>query len=147
MVSNFYSDLSTECRAAYDTIQLKPPFSHEDPLLLSLLLYHNHCTHSALSFLNFRFRHEYRLERKLLNEQSADSERVLTDNEEASNIVATSSSCQRSSRHRISRVVVLHKDRLETFFNPVQTFSLPEQPVSGESFDNDSFWSGSLTWY
>jgi hypothetical protein len=88
-----------------------------------------------------------------------DPESFPIDNEqELSNIVATTSSCQHkqpSNRHLISRVVVLHKDRLETFLNPIaadEAFSLPKEEesvsgVGGESFDNDSFWSGSLTWY
>ena len=137
--------MSTRC---YSSLRHDPTEGlFPQPKIYSFLLSHDHDIHSAFSFLIVRFRHEYRLERKLLNELSVDPESFPIDNEDLSNIVATTSSCQPSSRHRISRVVVLHKDRLETFFNPDQAFSLPKEPVSGESFDNDSFWSGSLTWY
>lgn len=94
-----------------------------------------------------RFRQEYRLERKVLGELSIDADNHNLDSEELSNLIATTSHCQSSSRHRISRVVVMHNDRLETFFNPDEALSLPKEDVSGDFFDNDSFWSGSLTWY
>eukprot|EP00539_Tryblionella_compressa_P015223 CAMPEP_0178833428 /NCGR_PEP_ID=MMETSP0746-20121128/10546_1 /TAXON_ID=913974 /ORGANISM="Nitzschia punctata, Strain CCMP561" /LENGTH=235 /DNA_ID=CAMNT_0020495851 /DNA_START=1113 /DNA_END=1817 /DNA_ORIENTATION=- len=101
------------------------------------------------------FRQEYRLERKVLNELSIDPETFPVDEEELSNLVAASSatspSSSGSSRHRISRVVVLHNDKLETFFNPVedeQEQAAEEQSVmfnggatgAGDFFDNDSFW-------
>merc|ERR1712176_144009 len=44
----------------------------------------------------------------------------------------------RKSRHGISRVVIVHDNKLETFFDNKST---------EDDFDNDSFWSGSLTWY
>lgn len=117
------------------------------------------------------FRQEYRLERKVLNELSM-SESFPVDDEELSNLMvattSSTSSSSNSSRHHISRVVVLHNDKLETFFNPSDSHLLPEkdqiQPLttyslqansssskgdssSSDFFDNDSFWSGSLTWY
>ena len=53
-------------------------------------------------------------------------------------------------RRRISRVVVEHNDNLETFydFNDLSN-PLHEGDASGNDvfFDNDSFWSGSITWY
>lgn len=53
-------------------------------------------------------------------------------------------------RRRISRVVVEHNDNLETFydFNDMSN-PLHEGDTSGNDvfFDNDSFWSGSITWY
>ena len=100
---------------------------------------------SVFSLSSLRFRHEYRLERKLLNELSVDPDLFEVDDVDLSSFIETTSSCQHASRHRISRVVVLHNDRLETFFNPDD--HLPKEPVSGDFFDNDSFWSGSLTWY
>jgi len=136
------------------------------------------------------FRQEYRLERKVLSDLSIDPETFPVDDEELSNLVAATSSTNSSSssnnndRHRISRVVVLHNDKLATFFNPADQLYLPEsnnnnkeekqqqQPAysqyqaaescdnlgsnfddsdpsssSEDFFDNDSFWSGSLTWY
>jgi hypothetical protein len=42
----------------------------------------------------------------------------------------------------------MHNDKFETFFNPKEIISPKEEPVSpGDFFDNDHFWSGSLTWY
>lgn len=95
------------------------------------------------------------MERKLLSELSIDPETFPVDNEELSALV--SSTCQatanNNARHRISRVVVLHNDKLETFFNPDdgkdnEDVSLsPKAPATDDFFDNDSFWSGSITWY
>jgi hypothetical protein len=122
-----------------------------------------------LKLYHHQFRQEYRLERKVLNELSIDPETFPVDEEELSNLVAaatttpstsrSNSFSQGSSRHRISRVVVLHNDKLETFFNPQQEETSilaeesPSSPAPGNSgassdfFDHDSFWSGSLTWY
>jgi DNA-binding transcriptional MocR family regulator len=71
-----------------------------------------------------------------------------------------------SSRHHISRVVVLHNDKLETYFNQepddilASLISVPNMELascvvgsplpsfpSDDFFDSDSFWTGSLTWY
>jgi hypothetical protein len=104
-----------------------------------------------LSCLCYRFRQEYRLERKLANELSIDPERFSEENEELqlSNIIATTS--QPCSRHHISRVVVLHNDKLETFHSDNNDLFQQEKEPLGATmacdFDNDSFWSGSLTWY
>jgi hypothetical protein len=145
-----------------------------------------------------QFRQEYRLERKVLNELSIDRDTFPVDDEELSSLVAASNTSPSSSsnsssnkhnittlggssRHRISRVVVLHNDKLETFFNNLVSDSPQEDTVDSPSllmttdsindscgssscstsltspssstdggdffFDNDSFWSGSLTWY
>lgn len=124
-----------------------------------------------------RFRQEYRLERKLINELAIDPESFPTGQEELSKLISGSASSSPSSsslaiRHRISRVVVLHNDKLETFVNPGDGSScpaddidsLPSLPTPSQLFsdyqseeadeaeptaffDNDSFWSGSLTWY
>jgi hypothetical protein len=100
----------------------------------------------SLLSLTYRFRQEYRSERKLLNELSVDPERVSIGNKDLSEIVATSA--QPSVRHRISRVVILHNDKLETFFNPDHTpVEKKVVPSADDFFDNDSFWSGSITWY
>lgn len=82
------------------------------------------------------------MERKLLSELSIDPDTFpVDDNEELSALVATSCSQPPTGRHSISRVVVLHNDKLETFFTP------PQASGSDDFFDNDSFWSGSITWY
>jgi len=99
-----------------------------------------------------RFRQEYRLERKVLNDLSIDPTFPAVQNGELSTLIGTcTTSSQSSFRHRISRVVVLHNERLETFLNPNEVPTPLPQPKEPESvddfFDNDSFWSGSLTWY
>lgn len=131
-----------------------------------------------------KFRQEYRLERKVLSELSIDPETFPGDEEELASIVATATGAPApkpngaspsSNRHRISRVVILHNDKLETFFNnPAQESKeddgdflsslisptnsaecqeyqrdplSPSNNNSSDFFDNDSFWSGSLTWY
>ena len=129
-----------------------------------------------------RFRQEYRLERKLL--ARLDTEQLSTFPSQslcdspprtttASEVCPSSNSSKRNSRHRISRVLVLHNDVLETFYDEdVTTNKNPniDQPVleqyqqqlplnknnkslspdcssSDDFFDNDSFWSGSITWF
>jgi hypothetical protein len=102
-------------------------------------------TLSPLLSLTCRFRQEYRSERKLLNELSLDPERVPIGNQDISELAT---SAQPSVRHRISRVVILHNDKLETFFNPDHTpVEKKVVPSADDFFDNDSFWSGSITWY
>jgi len=94
------------------------------------------------------FRQEYRLERKVLNELSLDADSFPVENEGLSNFLARTSNCQPSSRHCISRVVVLHNDKLETFCSPNDFLEETKEPKGVDDFfDNDSFWSGSLTWY
>lgn len=88
-----------------------------------------------LLFALYRFRQEYRLERKLLSELSVDPTSISLDDKDLSALVLPSSPQQ---PFRISRVVVLHNDKLETFM---------DEANADDSFDNDSFWSGSITWY
>ena len=70
---------------------------------------------------------------------SFESEGCAVANEE--DISSEMSSPHSSNVYRISRVVVLHNDKLETFVDHQK-----EANVDG-FFDNDSFWSGSITWY
>lgn len=108
------------------------------------------------------FRQEYRLERKLLSELSVDPDTFPVDDEDLSNLVAATTCGSNSGRHRISRVCVVYNDKLETFCNPVDfdTSGVKQQStkpldshfsssndIPSDFFDNDSFWSGSLTWY
>eukprot|EP00979_Chaetoceros_neogracilis_P011322 scaffold2753_cov238-Chaetoceros_neogracile.AAC.11 len=125
-----------------------------------------------------RFRQEYRIERRRAAEIAA------SENESKFNINKSASlpACGWSSRksddscvttlssvagsHRISRVVIKHKNTQETFFD--QELSIPSDDTSlvtsinadiisntapdtkmgnGDFFDNDSFWSGQITWY
>ena len=88
----------------------------------------------------YRFRQEYRLEKKLLSELSIDPETCSVDEKDLSAMVATEPS---GHAYRISRVVVRHDNKLETFVDQTKE---EESDVDG-FFDNDSFWSGSITWY
>jgi hypothetical protein len=99
---------------------------------------------SFLSSLQLRFRQEYRLERKVLAELDLDP--ATQDDGELSALLADGPAS--TGRHLISRVVVLHNDKLETFHNES---SSPCKPLTSDDddafFDSDSFWSGSITWY
>ena len=111
--------------------------------LFSLSPLNSHWFSSLFSLL-YRFRQEYRLERKLLAELDVDPEAHPVDEEELSALFASSSQGS-TDRHRISRVVVLHNDKLETFLNPEQVTS--KETHDNDFFDNESFWSGSITWF
>lgn len=104
-----------------------------------------------------RFRQEYRLERReaiedeLAPEETSTEHVTLTDNM-TSNIDETTS----TGGHRISRVVVMHEDTLETFID--KELGVVQPPLSFDRsgdvttaseafFDNDRFWSGQITWY
>jgi hypothetical protein len=50
---------------------------------------------------------------------------------------------QPQAKHQISRVVVVHNDKLETY----EDATSPVQESSNDFFDSDSFWIGSITWY
>jgi len=115
------------------------------------------------------FRQDYRLEKKLLSELSIDPETTIVGDDDLSNLIAATSSTKNAGRHKISRVCVVFNDKLETFCNPCDfrpknqvsthpsTASFGSQNVDCNNnnksdvpldfFDNDSFWSGSLTWY
>jgi hypothetical protein len=94
-----------------------------------------------------RFRQEYRLERKLLAELDVDPATHPIDDEDLTALLDN----QACNRHRISRVVVMHNDKLETFVNPDTSLSIKSTTAKCDAgddfFDNDSFWSGSITWY
>jgi len=51
-------------------------------------------------------------------------------------------------RRRISRVIIEHDNKQETFFQfPETPRAATSSPDAPSFFDNDSFWTGSLTWY
>mmetsp|Transcript_2668 Transcript_2668/g.6997 ORF Transcript_2668/g.6997 Transcript_2668/m.6997 type:complete len:96 (+) Transcript_2668:872-1159(+) len=95
------------------------------------------------------------MERQLLAQLEKDPASTLSTEEESNALPWQG----RRARHRISRVVVKHHDMLETFYDDKQNqpkatptpspFSFPsaEAGKEGNFFDNDSFWSGSITWY
>ena len=129
-------------------------------------------SYESLSFSNpLRFRHEYRLERKMMNCQYVDDAVItvegecssttgsvrlheilgpLTCDEPPSKTSSSSSlfrpSSSSTSRREISRVVVLHNDKVASFSNPSFTenyrYNVPE-----DFFDTPEFWSGSITWW
>lgn len=123
-----------------------------------------------------RFRQEYRLERKLLSslnageEFSVDASGIVDEEDLTSLILSTANKTPSSIRHRngISRVVVLHNDRLETFCSssatksscssgsssllsspllPAASLSADDQTPQEDFFDTPEFWSGSITWW
>jgi hypothetical protein len=114
-----------------------------------------------------RFRHEYRIERKLLSSIACDLPVPLAEVDHLSTMLSSTCSPSASFRHRngISRVVVLHNDRLETFCSDSDQSS--SAGISNKSslsrtldfdstndddcnvnfFDTPEFWSGSITWW
>jgi hypothetical protein len=131
------------------------------------------------------FRQEYRLERRRATEDDASTDNASY--KDASCSTKQSSVWSRMNfqdncavppsslplgKHRISRVVVMHKNVLETFVDEELTASLTAvnhasntginnamttgpsativtdpKTASNDFFDNDSFWSGQITWY
>ena len=92
------------------------------------------------------FRQEYRQERKSVY----DDENIVQNVKLPSPSHEEHLSSENSGRHRISCVVVEHNDSLETFYDfDAIACSLHNEGVSANDvfFDNDSFWSGSITWY
>jgi len=99
-----------------------------------------------------RFRQEYRHERSVVH----DDEITLSKPAPAKTVpLFTTKDDAISSGHRISRVVVMHEDTLETFVD--EDMALLRTPrslgvgdvtkASDDFFDNDRFWSGQITWY
>ena len=106
------------------------------------------------------FRQLYREEREPLAPVNAGSPKPLLGRAgsaftpvQSSNVQPDSESTDKeppsaeTSRRRISRVVVEHQDSFETFYD--LNAALPGGGASEEffDFDNDTFWSGSITWY
>jgi len=126
-----------------------------------------------------RFRQEYRLERRRAAEAAASENESKFDPNESNSVPSSGWSgsnandeCVTDSsvgRHRISRVIVKHKNTLKTFFDQELFTSFDEtslsinnnpdtisntatvepnrKTASDDFFDNDSFWSGQITWY
>uniref|UniRef100_A0A7S1ZAS3 Uncharacterized protein n=1 Tax=Trieres chinensis TaxID=1514140 RepID=A0A7S1ZAS3_TRICV len=107
------------------------------------------------------FRREYRRERELLAQLEAEAEALSREapssppQEKSSRPASPTSWSPAKRARRISRVVIQHEDTFETFFNDnsllkKESPSLPAPTImdtSDDFFDNDSFWSGSITWY
>eukprot|EP00978_Attheya_sp_CCMP212_P010033 scaffold24032_cov49-Attheya_sp.AAC.3 len=99
-----------------------------------------------------RFRQEYRAERKIQAELDADP--ATQSKDETDELWSSDAYSSFGGRHRISRVVVMHNDTLKTFFDDDMMMTpLPKEipqkgaPEGMDFFDNDCFWSGSITWY
>lgn len=120
-----------------------------------------------------RFRQEYREERRL-RAQEADSETsssVLTlgetGSEKSTRDGLSGQNIDTTKSHRISRVVILHQNKLETFTDKemgaiqpttvttdASTCTTSNRPLPGKCertskdfFDCDNFWNGQITWY
>lgn len=96
-----------------------------------------------------RFRQDYREEKRLQSLEDASSK----SSGETTTSSSTSPPSSADNTHRISRVVVTHENSRETFFDkehlPATKFlTNPNcQAASDDFFDNNSFWSGQITWY
>jgi hypothetical protein len=102
-----------------------------------------------------RFRQDYRLERKKLAEAKVSAtESGQEELKQLDSDMDESNARNQPDFFRISRVVVVHQDTLETFFDNDMTDNQignavgeSLKPASDRFFDNDSFWSGQITWY
>jgi hypothetical protein len=107
-----------------------------------------------------RFRQEYRLER---NPGSCFAGTTPTPSGEKEDLESEGGESafqgplgSNSRPHHISRVVVRHHDTLATFYDAnLLSMNDPDDSTefgvkndkNGDFFDNDCFWSGSITWY
>ena len=93
--------------------------------------------HSLRLYSIPRFRHEYRLGRAV-NIGDVSLINVEGDLADGSNSSAN------TSRRAISRVMVLHNDKIASFSNASFTDNFD---VPADFFDTPEFWSGSITWW
>lgn len=102
-------------------------------MVVALLLMIATASNATSSSPDCRFRQEYRLERKLLS--SFDEEDLTAD---LSSLLEPRAA---TTARSISRVVVLHNDKLATFSDSTS--------IDGQVdfFDTPEFWSGSITWW
>jgi hypothetical protein len=98
-----------------------------------------------------RFRQLYRQERRSIEliEEEEDDLQIVTEDFTYEEAEGEPSCTVMPGLRRISRVVVEHNDNLETFYDFKDLLNLHkgETPGNDVFFDNDSFWSGSITWY
>lgn len=99
-----------------------------------------------------RFRLLYRQERKSLEYPDEEGDVQIVNQasiyeDEGASLASTVEPTV--DRRRISRVVVEHNDSFKTFYDHDDLSSLHAGGTTGNDvfFDNDSFWSGSITWY
>jgi len=106
-----------------------------------------------------RFRREYRDERnEVHDDETTPTELIPTQTVPLFNDncgIGSKDETLSSGGHRISRVVVMHEDTLETFVDkdmavhpaPISLGTGDITAASDDFFDNDRFWSGQITWY
>lgn len=104
-----------------------------------------------------RFRQEYRHERdEVQDDETTPSEPTPAQTVPLlKNGIGHKDESVACGGHRISRVVVMHEDTLETFVD--KDMALQQAPISlgvgdvtaasDDFFDTDRFWSGQITWY
>jgi len=108
-----------------------------------------------------RFRQEYRHERRGVQDEDlaassgANEAKTVTLFNDNSRTIDNQDETASTAGHRISRVVVMHEDTLETFID--KDMALIQSSLSSGGgdvttasdafFDNDRFWSGQITWY
>lgn len=115
-----------------------------------------------------RFRQEYRMERQMKEDLEDDPATVSTSStrtQTSEDDLSSSSWQPLGRRHHISRVVIRHHETLATFYDSSShekkhrndslstvgsgdsDMDTTQQEQEESFFDNDSFWSGSITWY
>jgi len=102
-----------------------------------------------------RFRRAYREERKTQHDEDEETISDIHNQETSVDNETCNPPTSPVKDHRISRVVVMHKDKLETFIDKTVLKQAPLNKVDGGDvksasdtfFDNDNFWSGQITWY
>jgi hypothetical protein len=120
-----------------------------------------------------RFRQEYREERRLKSQEEAECGSLSSASEDKGESSSNSTDRDHSTgdgsatttntnpmeifKHRISRVVVSHKDYQVTFIDKEIDHTTTNlitklhpgkcKKASDDFFDNDRFWSGQVTWY
>lgn len=108
-----------------------------------------------------RFRQQYRQERRGTQEDDTTTSPSVASTAET--VTLFDDDCMTNKQdetvstggHRISRVVVMHEDTLETFIDKDLAAIQPPFSLGGGDvttadnvfFDNDRFWSGQITWY
>jgi hypothetical protein len=106
-----------------------------------------------------RFRAKFRQERK---SEQEDKFTISSESTEESKAPDDDDSCDNSkvtlpADFRIHRVDILHNDKLQTYVDEglSERCPLPDpvqekgdvKTADGDFFDNDSFWTGKITWY
>jgi len=103
-------------------------------------------------------KHNVQQDKNQLPRIAADNIIIVGEDEQVNDDIPPCSSClnHNKCKYDISRVVVMHNDTLKTYDDSVFHVRNSETVTNGNKkfktsnedfFDNDSFWSGSITWY